>query len=192
MAGRCASAAWQRKTLRPCPGQQVHGVDASRLTDALDAADSLLEAKRRPWQLEVDHKAAAMLKVEPLAGGIGGEEQPRGAVGEGAKVSRRSAAVSPPCSVDRSQFLAAATPVCTSVSRYSVNTIAGSLRPVEKARQCAELRFGQIVHVARGAACARATGAPRRDRRGPAPKARRQVPRRPTRRKGEASSGHAR
>ena len=68
------------------PGQQVNCMDAARLADALDAAYALFETEWSPWQLEVDHQAATVLKVEPLAGGVSGEEEPCGATGEGSKV----------------------------------------------------------------------------------------------------------
>ena len=58
-------------------GKEVHGVNASRLPDALDSADPLLEAKRCPRQLEIDHQPTALVKVEPFAGGIGCEEHRR-------------------------------------------------------------------------------------------------------------------
>ena len=59
---------------------------AAGLTDALDAADPLFETQRRPGQLEVDDETTTLLEVEPLAGGVGGEEESSGAVGEAAQV----------------------------------------------------------------------------------------------------------
>ena len=58
-------------------------MDAPRLADTLDAADSLFEAERRPGQLEVDHQTTTLLQVETFAGGIGRKQQPGGAGSEG-------------------------------------------------------------------------------------------------------------
>jgi hypothetical protein len=75
----------------------VNGVDAAGLSDPFDTTDSLFETKRRPWQLEVDHQPATLLKVEPFAGGIRGEEKPCIAPGESAQIlatlSRRQTTV---------------------------------------------------------------------------------------------------
>ena len=49
---------------------------SARLADPIDTANSLLEAHWIPRQLEVDHDPGYVVKIEPLAGGIGGEEQP--------------------------------------------------------------------------------------------------------------------
>ena len=50
-------------------------MNLARLSDALDATDPLLETERCPRQLEIDYQAAALMKIQALAGGIGGEEQ---------------------------------------------------------------------------------------------------------------------
>ncbi len=54
---------WNAWTVRP-------------LADAIDAADALLESHRVPRQLEVDDEPALPVEVEPLRGGVGGEQQP--------------------------------------------------------------------------------------------------------------------
>src|ERR1700681_333061 len=53
---------------------QVEGVNAARLTDAIDATDTLLEAHRIPRQLEIDDDSARLVKVQALAGGVGGQK----------------------------------------------------------------------------------------------------------------------
>src|SRR5688572_13736576 len=72
-------------------------MDSPRLADAIDPACTLLETKRRPRQLEVDHKPAAVMKVQPFACGISREQQPRGAAGEAAQ--RLGALVRPKAAV---------------------------------------------------------------------------------------------
>src|ERR1700681_2031972 len=53
---------------------EIEGVNAGRLTDAIDAVNTLLEAHRIPRQLEIDDDAARLVKVQPLAGGVGGQK----------------------------------------------------------------------------------------------------------------------
>src|SRR6516162_5606949 len=55
-------------------GDQMNGMNGPALTDAIDAADALLEPHRIPRQLEIDDKAAVLVKVEALGGGIGREQ----------------------------------------------------------------------------------------------------------------------
>ena len=101
-------------------------MNAARLADTLDAADPLFEAKRRPGQLEVDHQTATLLKVEPFAGGIGGEQQPSGAAGETAQVLATLGCGESAVQRHRRQVCQSTRPAASSVSRYSVKTIAGS------------------------------------------------------------------
>ena len=41
-----------------------------RLADAVDAAETLLQSVRVPWQVVVDHQMGAALQVDALASGI--------------------------------------------------------------------------------------------------------------------------
>jgi hypothetical protein len=52
------------------------------LPKTIHAADALLEPQRRPGQLEVDDQAAALLKIESLACGVGCQQQTRPALSE--------------------------------------------------------------------------------------------------------------
>ena len=68
---------------------QMKSVDHAPLSDAIDAADPLLEAHGIPRQLEIDHDAAASVEVQALSGGICGEQESCAAIGE--RVYGRSA-----------------------------------------------------------------------------------------------------
>src|ERR1041384_8023055 len=50
---------------------------AATLSKSIDAADALLQARRRPRQLEVHDKAASMMEIEPFACGVGRQEHNR-------------------------------------------------------------------------------------------------------------------
>src|SRR6185503_15573910 len=63
-------------------GNQVERVHRARLTDAVDAADALLEPHRIPRQLEVDDQAASPMQVEPLRSRVGGKKKRRGGTRE--------------------------------------------------------------------------------------------------------------
>jgi len=142
---------------QPCHGgflcsaerQQMHRVHATRLPDALDAADSLLHAEWCPRQLEIDHKAAAVLKVESLAGGIGGEQQPGRAVREAAEVvatfERRQAAMQH----DRLEILQLR---CKPRERVAVlgEYDRRLARSTQKALQRPDLRFSRLRELAPG------------------------------------------
>ena len=52
----------------------MKGMYGPRLADAIDATGALLQAHRVPRQLEVDHRPARAVQVEPLAGGVRREE----------------------------------------------------------------------------------------------------------------------
>src|SRR6476469_2592355 len=56
-------------------GDEMKGVDAPSLTNPIDATDSLLEPHWIPWQFEIHHDPAVVMKIQSLAGGIGGEQQ---------------------------------------------------------------------------------------------------------------------
>ena len=56
-------------------GEQMHSVNAPRLSEAFNASNPLLQTYRRPRQLEVDHQPASVMKVETFAGCVGGEQQ---------------------------------------------------------------------------------------------------------------------
>src|SRR6188474_2737890 len=49
-------------------------MNRSSLPDAIDAADTLLNTGWRPGDLEMNNEAALLLKVQSLAGRVGGEK----------------------------------------------------------------------------------------------------------------------
>ncbi len=53
-------------------------MNAAALSEAIDAAGPLLQAHRRPGELEVDDEAAALVQIEALGCRIGGEQQSAG------------------------------------------------------------------------------------------------------------------
>ena len=59
--------------------KQVNHVYRTKLTDTIDAASTLLQAERAPWQLAIHHQAAAGLKVQAFAGRVGREQHSCGA-----------------------------------------------------------------------------------------------------------------
>ena len=61
---------------------EMEGVNRAPLSDAIDAADALLEAHRIPWKLEVDDQPAALVQVQPFSGRVGGEENRSRLAGE--------------------------------------------------------------------------------------------------------------
>ena len=100
-------------------------MNTSRLSDTLHAADSLFEAKRRPWQLEIDHQPATLVKVEPLAGRIGGKKNASCTARKTAQTLATLGRCQSPCNV--TGFISSSREASlASVSRYSVKTIAGS------------------------------------------------------------------
>jgi hypothetical protein len=52
----------------------MHCVHTAALTDSIDATCALFEPNGVPWQLEVDHEPAALMKIQSLAAGVGGDE----------------------------------------------------------------------------------------------------------------------
>ena len=56
----------------------MHRVHGPVLADPVDAADALLEPDWRPWQLQVDDQAAALLEIQAFACGIRGQEHLHG------------------------------------------------------------------------------------------------------------------
>ena len=60
----------------------MEGMHAAFLADPIDASNALLEPHRIPRQLEVDDRTAAFVQIEPLAGGIGGQEHAAAAARE--------------------------------------------------------------------------------------------------------------
>ena len=66
--------AMQHPHFRSSARDQVKDVNPTVLSNAIDAADALLEAHRVPWQLEVDDDPAVVVKVQPFAGCVGGEQ----------------------------------------------------------------------------------------------------------------------
>src|SRR3954470_14727114 len=73
----------------------MKGMHSSRLADAIDATDPLLETHGVPRQLEVDHDPAVLLKIQPLAGSVGGQQNAstRERLQRGASLLARKAAV---------------------------------------------------------------------------------------------------
>ena len=70
------------------------------LAESIDAADALLEAQRIPRQLDVNHEPASVMQIQPLACGIGRNQDIDAAVVE--RVDRRSPVVSRQAAVDAS------------------------------------------------------------------------------------------
>src|SRR5687768_2994456 len=58
-------------------------MNRSCLPDAIDASDTLLNTGWRPRHLEMHDEPAPLLKVQSLAGRVGGEQHLRRAGGEG-------------------------------------------------------------------------------------------------------------
>ena len=135
-------------------------VDRPALPDAIHASDSLLEPHRVPWQLEVDHDPAPLVKIQAFAGGVGRQQDPAAAADEGFERQR---------SVPRASGLrAGATPDdaiasrrCSSVSRYSVknhdrfadrDSAGGRLRRASSRAwpRCARRQPGRRAAAARG------------------------------------------
>ena len=63
-------------------------VNGAPLADAIDPADPLLQAHRIPGQLQIDHRSTRLVKVEPFARGIGGEEDGSAPAREGVEGCR--------------------------------------------------------------------------------------------------------
>jgi hypothetical protein len=60
----------------------MDGVYPAPLADAIDAADSLLETRRIPRQLEIDHASAAVVQIQPFTSRVGRQQNPAPAVRE--------------------------------------------------------------------------------------------------------------
>ena len=92
--------------LRMEQADRVHG---TALAESIDPADALLEPQRIPRQLEIDHDAAAMMKIEALTRGVGGDQHINRALvervdGGSAEIGRHTA-VNRGCSPRRGQRL---------------------------------------------------------------------------------------
>src|SRR5438046_2018892 len=75
----------RRRALRGrAGGGGRRGLDATWLEGAVDAAVALLHAGRVPRDVEVEEVGALALEVDAFAGGVGGEEDADGMIGEGA------------------------------------------------------------------------------------------------------------
>src|SRR5687767_15885018 len=61
---------------------QMQLVNDSRLTDAIDASDALLDSGGGPWNLQMNDHPAPLLEVQSFAGGIGCQQHPAAAAGE--------------------------------------------------------------------------------------------------------------
>src|SRR5688572_27348369 len=57
-------------------------VNRARLAYPIDSAHALLDARRRPRHFEMNHQPAAVVKVQTLAGCVGGQEHTSLAGGE--------------------------------------------------------------------------------------------------------------
>src|SRR5262245_7940036 len=66
--------ALQNARLASARRNEMEGMNRVPLSDAIHAADALLEAHRIPWKLDVDDQAAALVQVQPFTGRVGGEE----------------------------------------------------------------------------------------------------------------------
>ena len=77
-----ARQARERRFLARVGRHEMDDVDPSRLPDTIDPPRALLEAERRPGQLEVDDEPATVMQVQSFACGIGGEQQAGGAIRE--------------------------------------------------------------------------------------------------------------
>ena len=106
--------------------EQANRVNASRLPDSVDPADALLEPQRIPRQLEIDDDAAAMMEIQPLAGGVRGNEHVERAVVEG--IDGGSPEIGRHAAMNRADSRRARARLQTAsrVSRYSVKITAGS------------------------------------------------------------------
>ena len=57
-------------------GDERELVHAARLTEAIHASGPLLEPRRIPRQLVVNHHAALVMEIQALRRGVGGEQRP--------------------------------------------------------------------------------------------------------------------
>src|SRR5262245_44118325 len=69
-------------------GDQMKRVDGAALTDAVYAADALLDSHRIPRELEADDEAAVMMEIEALCGRVGRQQQPARIAREGGEHRR--------------------------------------------------------------------------------------------------------
>ena len=86
VAARCADARLQSREdahLTRAAGDEMHGVHGARLADAIDAAGALLESHGIPRQLDVNHHATRVMKIQSFGAGVGGQERPRTTADEG-------------------------------------------------------------------------------------------------------------
>ena len=74
---------------------------AARLPEAIDTADALLEAERRPWQLEVHDEPAAVMEIETFARCVGREKHHRFARRETAQRIEAFASTEPAMQLQR-------------------------------------------------------------------------------------------
>ena len=54
---------------------EVQGMNATSLSNPVDASDALFQSERRPRNFEVDDKTAAVVEVKAFARGIGCKQQ---------------------------------------------------------------------------------------------------------------------
>ena len=72
----------QHEALGGAGGDERDLVDTPRLTEPIDPPDALLDARRAPRQLVVQHDPAVMVEVEPFGRGVGRQQE------ESARVER--------------------------------------------------------------------------------------------------------
>src|SRR5206468_12670735 len=53
---------------------EMKDVDSAVLADAVHSPDALFQPHRVPGQLQIDHDPALLVKIQPLAGGVGCEQ----------------------------------------------------------------------------------------------------------------------
>ena len=138
---------------------QKHLVDRARLADAIDPPYPLFDARGCPRHFEMNDEPTSLLKVEPLAGCVGGEQHTPVAGGElpdrVGPFGRRQAPVQLTC-FERAQF---------SLERRERVAVFSEddrrlLRATEEARKRAELAFCPLLSDA-DARCASAIRASR-------------------------------
>jgi hypothetical protein len=49
-------------------------MNGALLSQPIDPPDALFETNRRPWQIQVDDESTSLMKVQPLAGRVRGEQ----------------------------------------------------------------------------------------------------------------------
>jgi hypothetical protein len=66
----------ERRLLTGACGDKVDRVRPPLLADTVDAAGALLETQRCPRQFKIYDESTSLVKIQPLASRVGGQEQP--------------------------------------------------------------------------------------------------------------------